>query len=124
MINWKTIIIGSVLVVILNVALSMIAGSLGSLIAYLLAAMYIGYTVGGDYKNIAVHGGLICAILAIILGVFTIITSGVLAEENIDILVVVVTLLIWAIFNGIIGVIGSIIGSLIKGSRSSKGSTA
>ncbi len=94
----------------------MVAGDLGGLIAFLLATIYIGYTVGGDYINGAVHGGLICAIITLILGILTVISIG-------D-LVVVNMLVIWVITNFIIGAIGGIIGSLIKRSRSSKENTA
>ena len=52
-IKWNTVIIGIIIAFVLNFALSMFAGALGDIIAYLLATIYIGYIVGGDYRKVA-----------------------------------------------------------------------
>ena len=54
MIDWKTVLIGSILAIILTVILSIIP--LGGVIGYLAVTIYVGYTVGGEYMNGAKHG--------------------------------------------------------------------
>ena len=121
MINWKNIIIGLVLAIILGNLLSMVTG-LSSYIGFLLATIYVGYAVGGDYTNGAINGALVGVIAAIIVGIIVMITSGVLAEGFTFILPVL--LLMGAVVYGIVGAVGGIIGIFIKERRSSKGSTA
>ncbi len=55
-IDWKTVIIGLVLAIVLGLILGTILGEWGGTIGYLLATIYVGYTVGGDYMNGAIHG--------------------------------------------------------------------
>ena len=121
MISWKNIIIGLVLAIILGNLLSMVT-ALSSYIGFLLATIYVGYAVEGDYKNGAVNGALVGVIAAIIIGIITMVTSGVLAEGFTFILPVL--LLIGAVVYGIIGAVGGIIGIFIKEMRSSKVNTA
>ncbi len=65
-VKWKTVIIGLVLAVILSATIEglitllagMIIGLFGGAIGFLIATIYVGYTVDGDYKNGAIHGHL------------------------------------------------------------------
>jgi hypothetical protein len=123
-IKWNTVIIGIVIAFVLNFALSMFAGALGGIIAYLLTTIYIGYKVGGDYRNGAVHGAIVgfvaYSLVHIIGGIVIVINTGVLSG-GFDFLVIVS---IGVILAGIEGAIGGSIGVLIKRSRSSKISAA
>ena len=122
-IKWKTVVIGLVLAVIISsgiewlitILFGMYIGLLGNAIGFLIATSYVGYKVGGDYKNGAIHGaivgifmGIIVSILGIILGVALGGAAGAATG-----LLGLIALLIYAI----IGAIGGIIGVLIKDRR-------
>ncbi len=55
-VKWTPVIVGLVIAIILGIILELFIGSWGGLIAYLIATIYVGYTVGGDYMNGAIHG--------------------------------------------------------------------
>lgn len=125
MIEWKTVLIGSVLAIILNFVLSFVP--FGGLAGYLVAIIYVGYTVGGGYQNGAKHG----AIVGVIEGIVAVIEIGFFARGNqiaifgsgnFDIFIFV--LLTAIMLFGIMGVIGGIVGAFIKGSRSPRENTA
>ena len=100
---------------------------LGTIIGYFIATIYVGYTVGGEYRNGADHGAIVGVITGIIAAILLLIQINPIQLEAI----IGGTLILFAlstsfaiILNGIIGAIGGIIGAFIKGSRSSKESTA
>ena len=63
-VKWKLVIIGLVLGIVLSATIEilttfvagMIVGLFGGAIGFLIATSYVGYTIGGDYKNGAIHG--------------------------------------------------------------------
>jgi len=124
-INWKTVITGSVLAIILNFILSFV--TLGGIVGYLIATIYVGYTVGGGYRNGANHG----AIVGVIEGIVAVTEIGFSAGGNQikvdvggDLVLFALVLLIGIIFFGIMGAIGGVIGAFIKESGLSKESAA
>ncbi|MGZ7160903.1 MAG: DUF5518 domain-containing protein [Methanobacterium sp.] len=78
-IKWKPIIIASVLVIVLGNVLSVLGIHMHGygLIIFLIGAIYVGYSVAGDYINGAIHGALfgfvstaITGLAILILGIF------------------------------------------------------
>lgn len=54
-VKWTPVIIGLVIAIILGLIIEMVLPG-WSIIAYLIATIYVGYTVGGGYSNGAIHG--------------------------------------------------------------------
>lgn len=54
--EWTPVILGIIVAIILGILLEFILGSWGGIVAYLIATIYVGYSVGGDYINCAIHG--------------------------------------------------------------------
>ena len=131
-INWKILIIGLILAIILSKIIGftgLILGStagiwwnfIGQVIGYILATIYVGYTVGGDYINGGIYGAFICVIGGIIGGILSIIIySAVFGAFEVTI-GSVIGLIPDAILYGIVGSIGGIIGTIIKILGSTKG---
>jgi hypothetical protein len=124
MINWKTILIGSVLAVILNLFFSLVV-PLGGFVGLLAATIYVGYKVGGEYRNGVNHGAIVGVISAIIIEIVNLILMGSIQLEVFiggEVDAFITTLLLGIIVMGIIGAIGGFIGAF-KGSKSSNEST-
>ncbi len=114
MVNWKAVVTGLILALILSVIFGIVGGSWGTTLGFFLAAIYVGYSAGGDYTNGAIHGGVMSIIYGIIYWGLLLIsgTSGYAA--NLD----PISLLILVFISTIIkGAIGGIIGIFIKGSN-------
>jgi hypothetical protein len=111
-INWKAILIGLAILLILEIIRFSVFGAFGGIIEYLLATTVVGYMVGGDYRNGAVHGLLVGIIFALISGIVLMALIGGLTEE---IMVIIISTAVFrAISFSIIGLIGGIIGVFIK----------
>jgi hypothetical protein len=117
-INWKVVIIGLLILLTLEIIRYTVFGAFGGIIEYLLATIYVGYAVGGDYRNGAVHGALLGIIFVMISEILLIVLIRGLIEEFI--VMIVFLTLFRAISFGIIGLIGGIIGTFIKKSKSSQ----
>ncbi len=112
-------IIGIILSTALAILFKMIAGVWGEYMGLLLATIYVGYSISGEYKNGAVYGLLVGIIGGIIVGILTIMGFKVLlvaagTAAGPDILIELI--IIWAV----IGAIGGTIGVIIKGLGSSE----
>lgn len=106
------IITGIILAIILAVLFKMVAGSWGEYAGLLLATIYVGFSVSGNYANGTIHGALVGTTGAIIAGIFSIMGFKVLlgiveAAVSMDIIILIV---VWAI----VGAIGGTIGVIIK----------
>jgi hypothetical protein len=112
-IDWKTIIIGIVIAIVLGWIFNFIMGGLGYL-AYLLATIYVGYTVGGDWMNGAIHGALVGVVAALVFGIIAVIGLGAIFGAGAAALGIL-AILIAIIIDAIIGAIGGAIGVLVKG---------
>ncbi len=55
--------------IIFGILLEFILGSWGGILTYLIAIIYVGYSVGGDYINCAIHGALVGIIASIVVGI-------------------------------------------------------
>ncbi len=105
------IIIGLVIAIILGLVLGNLI-SWGDILGYLIATIYVGYSVGGDYTNGAIHGVLVGTVAAVSVIVISLLFLGVLIVGfEAVIIVLIIALIIGAIF----GVLGGIIGVLVKG---------
>ena len=104
--NWKNIIIGSAIGLIL---LFIFPTVLGSIAAIILATFYVGFTVGGNYTNGAFNGAIAGIIIAIIQGVTVSYYFTMFIFSNLVFLI-----LILGITYGICGVLGGIIGIRIE----------
>ena len=125
MVNWRTVIIGLILVIILSNVFEIVGmaigahsgllvGFIGQIIGYLLATIYVGYVIEGDYITGAIYGvlvGAIGSILSIVIvgAIFGTLTTGSMGS-----------LLIGAIFAGIVGAAGGITGFIVKVYRPAK----
>lgn len=122
MIDWKTVLIGSILAIILTFILSIIP--FGGTFGYLAAAIYVGYTVGGEYMNGGKHGAIVGFITGIIMVTIILIIPrmnniGVLLGDYLNLFLFTLTI----VFFGIIGAIGGFIGIFIKRRESLSEST-
>ncbi|MEW6009665.1 MAG: DUF5518 domain-containing protein [Euryarchaeota archaeon] len=109
MIKWKDVIICSILAILLNIILYG---------GFLLATLYAGYRVGGEYSTGAIHGALVAVISMIVTMIVNIfyfnqnqLLEGLIggAPEILAFL-----LLVFIIFAAILGSIGGTIGAYIK----------
>lgn len=127
-INWKQVFIGFILIFILSVIFSIMIYGPGAMIGYLVGTIYIGYAVGGDHKNTAIHGALTSFLVAIF-GAITItlmlmLGSSIIAH-TLDLSIFDASLLLYLISNiaqyTVVGVIGGIIGGIIGPSLKNPG---
>ncbi len=103
------IIIGIILAVILAILFKMIAGVWGEYAGLLLATIYVGYSVGGEYTSGIIYGAIVGIIGEIMVGILATIGFKVVLGAVV-LLDTITQIIIWAI----IGAIGGIIGVLIK----------
>jgi hypothetical protein len=97
------------------------ADEAGALIGYLLGTIYVGYAVGGDYKNAAIHGAL-AAFLVTIFGPISIdlsiLLTSAITQRTIEIITLDASLFVYLlkiiVINVIIGLIGGALGFLLK----------
>ena len=122
MFNWKIVITGSILAVVLYWIFILIFETiLGTnvrirwdIIAFLLATIYVGYAVGEYY---AIIGAIYGTIVGVIAGILVFIILGAIHGFFVF---SVITSIMFAIIYGIIGAIGGIIGGFITNWKSSK----
>jgi hypothetical protein len=119
--EWKPIIYG----ILLTFLLSTLFGLIGSgeyLIGFLMATIYVGYNISGNYKNGAIHGIIVGGIVEVILSIIGIILMLQLLEYGVAKFGVITALspliksFATTIVAGLlIGAIGGLIGAFIKG---------
>ena len=112
------IITGIILAIILATLFKMVAGSWGEYAGLLLATIYVGFSVSGNYTNGTIHGALVGTMGAIIAGILSIMGFKVLlgiveAAVGLDIIILII---VWTI----VGAIGGTIGVIIKELGASK----
>jgi len=115
-VKWTPVIIGLLLAIILGLLFGMFI-SWGDILGYLIATIFVGYSVGGDYKNGAIHGALVGVDAAIIVLILSLLGLGALLASNVIITgleAIIIVIILALIIGGIFGVIGGIIGVLIK----------
>ncbi|MGZ7119727.1 MAG: DUF5518 domain-containing protein, partial [Methanobacterium sp.] len=126
------IIIASVVAIVLGNILSVSGIHLHAygLIILLIASIYVGYSVGGDYINGAAHGALfgivsaaITGLAILILGIFIGIPMFGIESIPFGIFMGIFAFVFESIIGFFIGVIGGVMGALIKGSRAKKETT-
>ena len=125
MINWRTVIIGIIIGIILDSILVLVGFS--AYIGDTVIGIYVGYVVSGGYRNGANHGAIVGASAGTIFTIINIITTDpayLQAFIGGETGIFGVILLLSIIFDGILGAIGGVIGASIKGSNSSKENTA
>ena len=112
------IITGIILAIILATLFKMVAGSWGEYAGLLLATIYAGFSVSGNYTNGTIHGALVGTMGAIKAGILSIMGFKVLlgiveAAVGLDIIILII---VWTI----VGAIGGTIGVIIKELGASK----
>ncbi len=112
------IITGIILAIILATLFKMVAGSWGEYAGLLLATIYVGFSVSGNYTNGTIHGALVGTMGAIIAGIFSIMGFKALlgiveAAVGLDVIILII---VWTI----VGAIGGTIGVIIKELGASK----
>jgi hypothetical protein len=115
-VKWMTLIVGLIIGIIFGSILGILT-SWGDIFGYLIAALYVGYVVDGNYKNGAIYGMLIGAVAALIVLILSLIGLGVPYATNVVAagLMAIITVLIFALVIGAVsGALGGIIGVFIK----------
>jgi len=112
------IITGMILAIILATLFKMVAGSWGEYAGLLLATIYVGFSISGNYTNGTIHGALVGTMGAAIAGILSImgfkaVLGIVEAVIGLDILILII---VWTI----VGAIGGTIGVVIKELGTSK----
>ena len=112
------IISGIILAIVLATLFKMVAGSWGEYAGLLLATIYVGFSVSGNYTNGTIHGALVGTMGAIIAGILSIMGFKALlgiveAAVGLDIIILII---VWTI----VGAIGGTIGVIIKELGASK----
>ncbi|HEX3012870.1 MAG TPA: DUF5518 domain-containing protein, partial [Methanobacterium sp.] len=105
--------------IILATLFKMIAGSWGEYAGLLLATVYVGFSVSGNYKNGTIHGvlvGIIAAAITVILAVMGFKALLGITETTVAPDIMIMLIIVWAI----IGAAGGTIGVIIKESGTSK----
>ena len=121
MVNWRTVIIGFILAVVLSEFLGFIGLTIGAafgsnvsntgqIIGYLLATIYVGYSIDGNYINGAIYG----AIIGFIGGLVSLIVTGAIFGTFVVTTGSLTVLALESILYGITGAIGGIIGFIIS----------
>ncbi|EKQ53244.1 MAG: hypothetical protein B655_1393 [Methanobacterium sp. Maddingley MBC34] len=112
MINWKYIIIGAALVVVLGIILGMV--EYGSFIGMFIPGVIVGYLVNNGYKNGAKNGIIAGLIGGFILGIWIVITLDFNLSPFPSVVLFSTSALFVAATSAILGAVGGIIGSLIR----------
>lgn len=120
-IKWINVLIGVIIALILVIIFSNLIGQFGAFTGLILASIYVGYTVGGNYTNGAVNSAAVGVLSEIIVITLLVTVFGDIPARFVDILTFFI---MGALINGIIGAFGGIIGIFIKGSIPSKERTA
>ena len=121
MINWRTLGIGLILAVILSELLGILGlsisaaaglnwGTIGQIIGYLLATIYVGYSISGNYINGAIYG----TIIGFIGGIVSIIIAGTIFGTFEVNSASIMVLVLEAVLYGIVGAVGGILGFIIS----------
>jgi hypothetical protein len=119
-IEWKKVIIGVILSIILVFGIGLATfGSVFGFLGFVIAIMYVGYSVGGDLKNGAVHGALIGLILVVMAESFVVLVNSFWGVFNLT----VNYLLFGGVMICIFGAGCGLLGSLIRLLRSSEEDT-
>jgi hypothetical protein len=118
-VKWAPVIKGIIIAVILALLIHLInAGSL-DFIAIILATIYVGYEIGADYKNGAIYGALVGIVSGII--ILIIVLTGYMAMVGaLFFEVIALSLILSILFAGTCGVIGGVVGVLLKNKTSKK----
>ncbi len=112
--NWKAILIGLVLSVVLRIGLKYIIPLYGGIISMILACGIAGYLAKGHVLNGALHGGIVGLLEAVI----ALLLLFYISHFSTDIFMMVGTTLIGEVCLGTIGgCIGNIIGLLIDSKK-------
>lgn len=125
MINWRTVLIGIILAVILDFIFALVGFT--AFIGDAVVGIYVGYVVSGGYRNGANHGAIVGAIAGTIFTIINLIQADPVYLQALiggEIGIFGFVILLSIIFDGICGAIGGVIGASIKGSSSSKENTA
>jgi hypothetical protein len=108
--NWKAILLGVVLTIILGIGLKYIIPMYSGVISIIVSCIVVGYLAKGHVMNGAIHGGAVGAIEGIIAIILVLITYGG-ANWTSNVTMILLIALIGDISLGIIGgTIGNIIG--------------
>ena len=118
-IDWKTLVFGVIIGLLLLFILPILTGSLAIILALILATIYVGYSIKGNFKNGAFNGAILGVILAIILFIVSNIILKAFIGNSIDPAIVLLGLIAYFSIFGAIGAIGGMIGMFIKRIRSS-----
>ena len=105
--NWKAIVIGLALSVIVGIALKYVLPLYGGIISMILACGIAGYLAKGHVLNGALHGGLVGLLEAII----ALLILFYISKFNSNIILVLGTTLIGEVC---LGIIGGCIGNIIR----------
>lgn len=111
-IQWKFIIIGLIIAIILSSIINMSSMSWGGYLAIIIASIFVGYIAEKDYKMSIIYGAVIGAVAALIFGLISIMAGfkgyG-LGEVALTALLTVNAMIIAGITGAISGTIGVII---------------
>lgn len=108
--NWKAIILGIILTVLLGIGLKLVIPGLSGIISIVAACAVVGYLAKGHVMNGAIHGGIVGAIEGIITIILVFVLSGGSGWNN----NVTMILLIALIGDISLGIIGGTIGNIIE----------
>jgi hypothetical protein len=118
--NWKAIILGVILTILLGIGLKFVIPGLSGIISIVVACAVVGYLAKGHVMNGAIHGGIVGVIEGIIAIILVFVMSGGLDWNN----NVTMILLIALIGDISLGIIGGTIGNIIELFASSRKNTS
>ena len=112
------VVLSATIEILVTVAFGMIVGLFGGAAGFLIATTYVGYRVGGNYKNGAIHGALVGIFMGVVVGVIGIIL-GITLAGTAGAVTGSLALILGVIVYVIIGMIGGTIGVLLKDRKES-----
>jgi len=111
--NYKAVIIGTILLIILTAIFIRTAGSLSGWMDYLIASIFVGFLVGEDiYKGM--FNGVVTTLIG---GILVLIIEITMLKGDFDIITLIIILIYSLIVMLVMGIIGSAIGFSIKSSQ-------
>lgn len=126
MINWKVIIIGFIIAIILTLFIGAGLGTIGFYLGMFIAGIAVGYMADVTIKNGATHGAITGVITGIVLTILSIIMalaygSGGMLLGLSAIAELILTIIIWTILGAIGGAIGHVITEKLWGTVLTRG---
>ena len=113
--NFLEILYGLILTLILSIVLGLLLGSPGSFTGFLFGTIIVGYRVGDDIAQGAIHGGIVALLTGIVFASAMISMTSSPGGIGTNMMEMgISSIIVGIMLDGIIGSVGGTIGSYIR----------